>query len=296
MLDPKLYTFVALAECQSTTQCAEKLHITQPAVSQHVKALEAHYNVELVTHKGRRLALTPAGRRFYKLARRLVTMDGQLTELMAQPEPRRLRFGATLSISEGVMPRLLPALMEHFPNAQVQFSTHNTRALLEGLDHGALDFALIEGNFDRAHYAFRPFMQARFVGLAKPGGPHSGFSRLEDCLAAPLLLRERGSGSRDIFESECRARSLRVQDFAALHEIESIPVILELAAQGRGITFAYECAARAYLETERLVTLPLADLSLTRPFYFVTLPGSLMSGSTAEIFHSLEQLLALAPV
>lgn len=291
MLDPKLHTFMTLAECQNTTRCAEALHITQPAVSQHIKALEAQYNTKLFAREGRGLVLTPQGRRFYTLARRLTTMDQQLTELMARSAAPNLRFGATLSISEGVLPRLLPVLVEQLPGVEVQFTTHNTHALLEQLEAGELDFALIEGNFARARYAYRPFMQARFVGLCQTGGPFSRFKTLEECLTAPLLLREEGSGSRDIFESECSARNLRVQDFAVLHQVESIPVIMALAAAGQGITFAYECAAREQLKTGRLQIMDLADFALTRPFHFVTLPGSPKTEQALQMFGLIEALL-----
>lgn len=290
MLETKLYTFLKLAECGSTTRCAELLHITQPAVSQHLKALEVEYGLCLFVREGRHLVLTAEGKRFYQLVRRLATMERQLRETVASAQPRLLRFGATLSISEGVMPGLLPALTERFPALPIRLVTANTAALLEQLEDGALDFALIEGNFDRQRYAWRPFMQARFVGLCRTEGLYSRFTRLEQCLAAPLLLRERGSGSRDIFESECLAHNLHPGDFARLYEIDSIPVILQMAAQDKGITFAYQCAARPLLSAGLLQAIPLTDFGLVRSFYFVTLPGSLLEERCGEMFPVLEQL------
>lgn len=233
MLETKLYTFLKLAECGSTTRCAEQLHITQPAVSQHLKALEAEYGLCLFAREGRRLVLTPEGKRFYHLARRLATMDRQLRELAVHAQPPALRFGATLSISEGVMPSLLPALAGRFPSLPIRLVTANTAA---------------------------------------------------------LLLRERGSGSRDIFESECLAHNLHPGDFACLHEIDSIPVILQMAAQDRGVTFAYECAARPLLRAGLLQAIPLTDFGLVRPFCFVTLPNSLAAERSAELAAILEQL------
>ena len=90
MLETKLYTFLKLAECGSTTRCAEQLHITQPAVSQHLKALEAEYGLCLFAREGRRLVLTPEGKRFYHLARRLATMDRQLRELAERYRPQKV--------------------------------------------------------------------------------------------------------------------------------------------------------------------------------------------------------------
>lgn len=274
MLDPKLRTFLLLAHDPNTTRCAEKLHLTQPAVSQHIKALEANYGVKLFLKEGRRLVLTEQGRRLARLCRRLATMDRQIVREMRRPPRPAVRFGATLSIADGLMPAMLPALVEWFPQVQFRMVQQNTRLLLEQLEDGQLDFALIEGNFDRARYAYRPFYTSRFVGLCRPGSPFAAFRRLEDTLAAPLILRESGSGTRDIFEGECRSHNLSVQDYAELCEIEHLPTLLGLVAAGKGVTFAYEAAAAGLLARGLVQVMELEDLKLERPFHFISLPDS----------------------
>ncbi len=273
MLDPKIHTFLLLAQCQSTTQCAELLHVTQPAVSQHIKALENRYGVRLFCREGRRLVLTEEGRRFAQLCRRLCTMDEQITRLMRQTSRPTIYFGATLSITDGLMPAVLPHLMEGFPQLQFHMAQHNTAALLQRLENGELDFVLIEGNFDHRRYAYHPFFLSLFVGLCQPGGPYSRFRRLEETLQAPLILREKGSGTRDIFESECQAHNLTVRDYAGICEIEHIPTLMGLVAAGKGITFAYQAAAADLLRQGALQIMELEDFHLERPFHFVFLPG-----------------------
>lgn len=247
MLDPKLHTFLLLVQCQSTTRCAELLHLTQPAVSQHIKALESAYGVKLFIKEGRRLALTPQGQRLAQLCRRLATLDEQIAREMRQGDALTLRFGATLSIADGLMPTVLPQLVDHFPEIQFHMVEQNTHVLLEQLENGLLDFALIEGNFDHRRYDYHPFFVSRFVGLCSPNSPYRAFRCLRDTLQAPLILRESGSGTRGIFEGECRAHNLAVTDYVSLCEIEHIPTLLGLVAAGKGITFAYEAAARSLL-------------------------------------------------
>lgn len=274
MLDPKLHTFLLLAQDPNTTRCAEKLHLTQPAVSQHIKALEAVYGVQLFQKEGRGLVLTAEGQRLARLCRRLATMDEQIMQEIRRPERPALRFGATLSIADGLMPAVLPALVERFPQVQFHMVQQNTHALLEQLEDGQLDFALIEGNFERARYAHQPVYLSRFVGLCRPGSPFAAFRCLEDTLGAPLILREKGSGTRDIFEGECRSHNLSVEDYAELCEIEHLPTLLGLVAAGKGITFAYEAAARSLLARGLVQIMELEDLHLERPFHFVCLPDS----------------------
>ena len=289
MLDPKLHTFLLLVQCQSTTRCAELLHLTQPAVSQHIKALESAYGVKLFIKEGRRLALTPQGQRLAQLCRRLATLDEQIAREMRQGDALTLRFGATLSIADGLMPTVLPQLVDHFPEIQFHMVEQNTHVLLEQLENGLLDFALIEGNFDHRRYDYHPFFVSRFVGLCSPNSPYRAFRCLRDTLQAPLILRESGSGTRDIFEGECRAHNLAVTDYVSLCEIEHIPTLLGLVAAGKGITFAYEAAARSLLTQNHLQVMELEDLQLERPFHFVCLPGGPQSELLARLAWTVEQ-------
>ena len=289
MLDPKLHTFLLLVQCQSTTRCAELLHLTQPAVSQHIKALESAYGVKLFIKEGRRLALTPQGQRLAQLCRRLATLDEQIAREMRQGDALTLRFGATLSIADGLMPTVLPQLVDHFPEIQFHMVEQNTHVLLEQLENGLLDFALIEGNFDHRRYDYHPFFVSRFVGLCSPNSPYRAFRCLRDTLQAPLILRESGSGTRDIFEGECRAHNLAVTDYVSLCEIEHIPTLLGLVAAGKGITFAYEAAARNLLTQNQLQVMELEDLQLERPFHFVCLPGGPQSELLARLAWTVEQ-------
>ena len=104
-----------------------------------------------------------------------------------------------------------------------------------------------------------------------------------------MILRESGSGTRDIFEGECRAHNLAVTDYVSLCEIEHIPTLLGLVAAGKGITFAYEVAAQSLLAQNRLQVMELEDLQLERPFHFVCLPDSPQSELLAQLAQAVEQ-------
>lgn len=290
MVDPKLNTFLTLVEEKTTVRCAEALHLSQPAVTQHIRALEAEYGVKLFAKEGRRLTLTEAGARFYRLARRLPALEAQLRQALAQGEAAPLHFGVTRSIGEGLMPRLAPALLDALPRRTLQMRLQNTRTLLEELEKGEIEFALIEGNASHRRYCCRPFYTARFSALGSPAGPWAACKTLEGLCAAPLLLREAGSGSREILESALAARDLSPEDFAACHVFESVPVLLELAAAGRGVTFAYEVAAAPLLESGRLARLAQGDFSITRPFAFVTLPDSPFERQEQYLFERIRDL------
>lgn len=283
MLEQKLYTFIKLAECESTTQTALKLHMTQPAVSQQLKALETEYNIQLFNREGRRIILTNEGRQFYLMLKRMITMEQQFAEMIKQPAVKTIRFGATLSISEGIMPELLPKMINHWKDIRFELTTQNTKELLRELEEGLIDFALIEGNFNQKKYAHSPIMKAKFSGFCQKGSPYKKFKRLEECISAPLIIREKGSGTRTIFESECETYNLSVEDFLSSHEVDSIPVILNLVKSGAGITFAYDCAMQEGIKKGEIEEIVLENFSLERDFSFVALPDMLKTEKLFEI-------------
>ena len=283
MLEQKLYTFIKLAECESTTQTALELHMTQPAVSQQLKALETEYNIQLFNREGRRIILTNEGRQFYLMLKRMITMEQQFAEMIKQPAVKTIRFGATLSISEGIMPELLPKMINHWKDIRFELTTQNTKELLRELEEGLIDFALIEGNFNQKKYAHSPIMKAKFSGFCQKGSPYKKFKRLEECISAPLIVREKGSGTRTIFESECETYNINVEDFLSSHEVDSIPVILNLVKSGAGITFAYDCAMQEGIKKGEIEEIVLENFSLERNFSFVALPDMLKTEKLFEI-------------
>ena len=283
MLEQKLYTFIKLAECESTTQTALKLHMTQPAVSQQLKALETEYNIQLFNREGRRIILTNEGRQFYLMLKRMITMEQQFAEMIKQPAVKTIRFGATLSISEGIMPEILPKMINHWKDIRFELTTQNTKELLRELEEGLIDFALIEGNFNQKKYAHSPIMKAKFSGFCQKGSPYKKFKRLEECISAPLIIREKGSGTRTIFESECETYNISVEDFLSSHEVDSIPVILNLVKSGAGITFAYDCAMQEGIKKGEIEEIVLENFSLERDFSFVALPDMLKTEKLFEI-------------
>lgn len=283
MLEQKLYTFIKLAECESTTQTALELHMTQPAVSQQLKALETEYNIQLFNREGRRIILTNEGRQFYLMLKRMITMEQQFAEMIKQPAVKTIRFGATLSISEGIMPELLPKMINHWKDIRFELTTQNTKELLRELEEGLIDFALIEGNFNQKKYAHSPIMKAKFSGFCQKGSPYKKFKRLEECISAPLIIREKGSGTRTIFESECETYNINVEDFLSSYEVDSIPVILNLVKSGAGITFAYDCAMQEGIKKGEIEEIVLENFSLERDFSFVALPDMLKTEKLFEI-------------
>lgn len=287
MLDPRVETFLTVCQTMNFTRAAELLHITQPAVSQHIHTLEEQYNTKLFHYENRQLSLTPSGKRFRQAAATMRHDALRLKELLPL-DNRRLCFGATLTIGEYSMAAPLLRLLKEEPGVQLRMLTANTQELLSLLDQGEIDFAIVEGNFDRQAYESLTYATQRFIPVACPGYMFSGpAGELEGLLGERLLVREPGSGTRNVLERVLESRNLTVESFLRVTELGSLDLIKELVMAGAGISFFYEPVVQRELKSGLLEEIPLRNWAVTHDFTFLWQRGSVFREEYREIFNLL---------
>ena len=297
MLDFRVETFLAVCQTMNFTRAAEQLHITQPAVSQHIHALEEQYSTKLFRSQGKQLQLTESGRLFFRTAAAMHHDDLRLREALHQENTRRrLRFGATLTIGEYIMPGPLHRLLEREPDIQLYMLTANTQELLKLLDQGELDFAIVEGYFDKQAYDSLVYCTQRYIPVCASEYPFSHpVRRLEDLLEERLLVREPGSGTRNVLERALEVRNLSVRNFRRVTELGSLNLIKSLVCAGAGISFFYQPVVQQELEAGKLREIPLEDCSIYHDFTFLWRRGSLFAADYREIYSLLCQGLPFPP-
>ena len=297
MLDFRVETFLAVCQTMNFTRAAEQLHITQPAVSQHIRALEEQYGAKLFRSQGKQLQLTESGRLFFRTAAAMHHDDLRLREALHQENTRRrLRFGATLTIGEYIMPGPLHRLLEREPDIQLYMLTANTQELLKLLDQGELDFAIVEGYFDKQAYDSLVYCTQRYIPVCSAEHPFSHpVRRLEDLLEERLLVREPGSGTRNVLERALEVRNLSVRNFRRVTELGSLNLIKSLVCAGAGISFFYQPVVQQELEAGKLREIPLEDCSIYHDFTFLWRRGSLFAADYREIYSLLRQGLPFPP-
>lgn len=293
MLDYRTHTFLTVCRLGSFTQAAAELHITQPAVSQHIRQLEAHYGCALFHKGGRRGELTQAGAMLF---RALETMENDETRLKAQakaltleqPAKAPLRFGCTRTICDYWIPRVLARHMAKHPDEMVQMSVGNTQELVEGLEAGTIDFALVEGSFNRALFDSAPVSRERYVAVGSADEFDASYkpASMASLLDRRLILREAGSGTREILEKHLAARDLDLDDFAGTLEVASIPAIKLCVRAGTGITFLYRAAVERELEQGELRDITPSDFFVEHDFRLIWQRGSLAARRYQEIARS----------
>ena len=278
MLDPRWNTFLVLCETMNYTRAAERLCLTQPAVTHHIHYLEDHYGCRLFSYEGKVLRLTEAGVRLREFTRSMAYNSRKVETAMAAPAPISLRVGASKTIGEYIVAPQVERFLRAQPEASFSLLVDNTQVLLRGLEAGTLDFALVEGFFDRSRYDSQLCRQEAFFGVCAPGHRLAGRSvPLDELTGERLILRESGSGTRAIFEEALHRQNYTLESFSSVVTISDFSTIKSLVADGLGISFSYAPVVEQELKSGTLARFNLAEVPMSGAFYFVCLKDNLFA-------------------
>ena len=274
MLDFRVETFLTLCREMNYTRTAEQLNVTQPTVTQHIRYLETLYGCKLFCYTGKTLSLTPQGERLRGFARSMSYNSRRIQEHMRQggEELPVLRVGATKTIGEFVIGPTVSAYLRENPGRRLNLLVDNTDTLLGLLDRGALDFAVLEGFFDKSKYGYRLYKNEAFIGVCAAGHPLADKSLVpEDILSQNIIIREPGSGTRAIFEQLLKQQNYSFESVARTTVVSDFSVIKQLVCDQIGIAFLYEPVVRAELLSGKIKKLRLGQMQARREFNFVFL-------------------------
>ena len=291
MLDFRMDTFLALCRTMNYTRAAEELNITQPAVTQHIQYLQRHYGVKLFQYRDKHLFLTEAGAALRSAA---LTMEHDERELMEhlpllQKGMQHLRLGATLTVGEYALPPHLGRYMKRHPDVALHLVVGSTRRLLEGLNRGELDAAVVEGYFAKREYDAIRWSMEPYVCVCAAGSALEGPMELEDLFTQTMILRDPESGTREILERALLERNFQLSDFRRVVEINDLTVIKQLVEQNCGITFLYRRAVERELEEGQLRQVFLRGWEVQHEFTFLWRKGSVFEQNYRRLYAQLCQ-------
>ncbi|MEI3552167.1 MAG: LysR family transcriptional regulator [Acutalibacteraceae bacterium] len=261
--------------------------MTQPTVTQHVQYLERQYGVPLVEYHGKSVMLTPKGEQLYHFIMTMEADSERVRQILKEPieEKRHIKFGATLTIGQYIMPQIMAKYFTQHPNVQITMPVENTKRLLQRLNDGEIEFAIIEGYFDKHIYGHALLSYERFLAVCAPGHPLLQRTyKLDELCRYPLVTREKGSGTRDIFEHILNEHYLSIDDYEQILELGSFQVIKDLVRQGIGFTCAYEPVVKEEIEKGILKEISIEKFSTEREFNFVYLKDSIFEEEYLQFY------------
>jgi len=274
MIDSKIITFINVAKLKNYTRVAELLNLTQPAVSQHIKQLEEHYKVKLIMKKGRQISLTEEGELLFRYAKD-VEANSLLIERKLKNKSaviKRYNIGATLTIGEFVLPRLLGEYKRLHDNVDVIMHVHNLEEICKRLGNGNFDLGIVEGPFDKSKFDYNKLKDDELVLVASPQSSFSQKAKvnISDIInEGKLIMREKGSGTRMVFENKLLELGINLSDLKIYMEVGSIGAIKSLVQANLGYTVISIEAVKREAEAGTLTVIPIEGVKIMREFNFI---------------------------
>lgn len=261
-----LKTFCAVCEEGGITRAAEKLCVAQPSVSQTIGELERYYGVSLFDRVGRRLVLTPEGERLRVKAQEAIASFSEFEEAARDTKARHIiRIGSSVTAGQMVLPRLIAAIEATLDRAECRAIADSAAAVEQLVEEGSLDFALVEGSVSRALAAEAVFSD-RLLAVCSAGMKIKNTLSPAELVSLPLLLRRRGSASRDLLDERLSALGLKAQPKLSS---SSNSVLLAAAREGLGVAVLPEALVAADLSAGRLKEVRIQGLELSRRWFAV---------------------------
>lgn len=271
MPDFRLKSYLEVVRCGKFSAAAELLGLTQPAVSQHVASLEGAFGQRLLVRSGRKAVPTPAGQLLYEHAQRIESLYLQIEREMGNmPRPvRSYSVGATLTVAEYLMPPLIGAYQHAREGIKIRLAVQNTAATIELLKRNRIAFGIVEGPFDGNTLHSETLRTDELVAVCAPSHPLASFASrrrvsVKNLLAEDLILREQGSGTREVFERHLAASGIDPHGLHPFMEIGSNNAIKSLVLSEVGVSIISELAVADELRTGRLVRVPVAGPRIRR--------------------------------
>jgi DNA-binding transcriptional LysR family regulator len=270
-----LAVFHAVAQTGSMTLGAERLDISQPAVSKQVQDLERALGTHLFDRIGRRVRLSGAGEVLADYARRLFALAHEAEEAMADVRVAgrgRLALGASTTIGTYLLPGVLAEFWRRHPRVELLVRIENTEQVHRRLLEHELDLGLTEGLVEEEGLEAEVFHQDELVLIAAPGHRLAGQPRvaLSAVREEPFIWREPGSGTRAVEERALARLQVPVQAAMALGSTEAIKRVV---AEGVGLAVVSKLAVCAECAAGTLTVLPVAGLRIARPLHLVRCRG-----------------------
>jgi DNA-binding transcriptional LysR family regulator len=290
MEDHKLKVFCTVAETKSFSKTSEIIHLTQPAVSLQIQALEEMYETKLFDRSSSKVTLTPAGEVLYKYAKDILALYvsaekviGEMTGLVKGS----IAIGAGSTIGNYLLPSVISDFRKAHPKIKVHLFVANMQRVIELLNAGNISLGLVEGDVKRQKMVVEKLISDELLVIVPI---HHPWSKRKDVSVAelidePFILREAGSGTRQTIEKFFARHGITPQNMKVSMVLGSTQAIKEAVENGLGVSIISRWSARKELRFGTLHTLNFKEEKMLRNFSLLTHRNSVSS-------HAIEEFLS----
>jgi molybdate transport repressor ModE-like protein len=286
-----LRSFLAVAQCGKISTAAKQLHLSQPAVTAHLRRLEEIVGRPLISRSTRGVKLTTQGHTLHTLANEVQNALSRIEASFHREQKLagELRFGASLTIASDVIPAFLAEFCRLHPAINFELRVDNTETVLESVREGAYPFGFVEGSPRAAGLRLEQFVDDEVILVAGTNPTFRNYQRLvgslksaKDLYQVPLIWRESGSGTRAVVEGALRKAGIQPKRLAYQYVIADIQAIKTATIHCLGLAFLSRWSVKNDLSLGRLRAVEVRDLMVRRGFYWVLPSGAL--GEPSDTF------------
>lgn len=274
----QLAAFCAVVERRSFSQAAERLGVTQPAVSLQIRSLEQRLGRRLLDRSGRRVEPTEAGLRLYASAQRVLAAEESLLEELDAGEDGvvsgTLELGASTGPGGTVVPILLCELQQQHPGLRVRLSVSDTQTVVDRVADRELELGIVGAGRKHRGVVFDPFFEDEVVLACPAGHRFAGKTiTLDQLRGEPLIVMQEGAGVRQVIEDELRKAGARLRDLEVRLELGLQESVRSAVLAGHGISFISRLAIEADLAAGQIATARVRGLDPVREIFVVRAAG-----------------------
>ena len=297
MLNFRVKTFLCACKHMNFTNAAAELGISQPAVSQHIRHLEEDYGIKLFQYEGKKLHLTREGELMLNAVQTINNDEHILRQRIQAMKANKKKycFGATHTIGDYLIADRLAELLRQNPDYNVDIYIADTAKLLEDIDAGNIDFAIVEGFFDHSRYETLRFSTERLLCVCGAGYDIPEEVQAEELFRHRIITREKSAGSRELLDKALATINFSVDSFHS-HVIVGTPYAVKaLTMRNCGLAFLYESSAADELKAGKLRRVKIQNFEPLYNFTFLWKSGSMYKDDFISMYKKLAGKQAEAP-
>ena len=273
MVDPKLYSLIEVAEAGSFTKAAERLSLTQPAVSQHIRQLEEALGARIFDRSHNELHLTREGEIVLRYARRMMALYHNLEKTLRDEKDRvtSLTVGITHTAESNAIAESLAAYATAQGDLTIKVITDSVGRLCAMLKNYELDFMIIEGRVSdpSLHHLMLDTDCLTLVTAPNHRLAKQNMVTIEQIKKEKLILRSAGSSTRNLFIASLESRNMSMDEFNVILEIDNIATIKDLIRRGFGVSVLAKSACMDELKKKKIAALNIENFSMMREINIV---------------------------
>ena len=271
----RLEIFTKVAELGSFSRAAEALFLTQPTISEHVRALEDELGVQLLDRLGRGATPTRAGQLLLGYARRMLALSREAHQALERFQGRmsgELVVGGSTIPGEYVLPALIGQFKTKYPDISISLLIGSSRQVSEWLEEGRVEVGVVGASPSSRALDAKELMADELVAVVPSTHPWAArrVATLADLQKEPMVVRERGSGSREALEHALHAAGISLATLRVVGEMGSTQAVKQAVRAGVGIAVISKRAVEDECRAGLLACVKLKDLRVARAFHLVT--------------------------